>query len=355
MNKLRTDVVVIGASAGGLRALRQLVSYLPGDLPAAVVVTTHLAPTAPSRVAATLARAGQLPAVEAVDGMRMTAGRIYTAVPDKHLVIDEHDVLRLSRGPRENRVRPAVDALFRSAARWCGPRVVAVVLSGTLDDGAAGVAAIAECGGEVLVQQPGEAMFDGMPRAALAAAPGAVVLTAPQLARKITELAGRPVRTTPTAASEALIWETDMIRDGSSKAARAGEPVGLGCPECSGGMRSVTTGNAVHFVCHTGHTFSPETFLAARDDTIESAVWTALSAMEEKVTVLEGLAERAALAGDADDHRRNHNAAAHVNRAAQLLRKHLLADEPDELARGEGLDQGASLYDGDEQPSAPVA
>lgn len=330
------DVVVVGASAGGLNALRQMVAYLPADLPASVLVTTHLAPTVPSKVAVTLARAGAMPTVEAADGMPMTAGRIHTAVPDRHLVIDDHDVLRLTRGPRENRVRPAVDALFRSAARWCGPRVIAVVLSGALDDGAAGLAAVVECGGVGLVQDPQDAMFDGMPRAALAAVPGAVALPAAQLARKITELAGRPVRTMPTGPSEALIWETDMIRNGRSKIAQAGEFVGLGCPECGGGMRSVTNGNAVHFICHTGHSYSPTSFMAARDDTVESAVWTALSAMQEKATVLEDLAERATRAGDAEGHLRHHSAAAEVNRAARLLQDQLLGGGPVRLAHEHG-------------------
>jgi len=328
------DVVVVGASAGGLKALQQMVGYLPGDLPAAVLVTTHLAPTVRSKLGATLDKAGPLPAVEAADGMPMTGGRIYTAAPDRHLVVDDHDVLRLSRGPRENRVRPAVDALFRSAARWCGPRVIGVVLSGSLDDGAAGLAAIADRGGAVLVQDLGDAMFEGMPRAALAAVPDAVALSATQLARKITELAGRPVRPLPTEPSAALIWETDMIRDGRSKAENTARFAGLGCPECGGGMKSVTTGNAVHFVCHTGHSYSPESFLAARDDNIESAVWTALSAMQEKVTVLEGLARRAAQAGDEETHRRHHSAAAHVGRAARLLRKQLLAGEPVDFTEG---------------------
>jgi two-component system chemotaxis response regulator CheB len=333
--ELLRDVVVVGGSAGALKALQQLVAYLPADLPAAVLVATHLAPSAPSKVAATLARAGALPAVDAADGMPMTAGRIYTAVPDRHLVIDDHDVLRLSRGPRENRVRPAVDALFRSAARWCGPRVIGVVLSGALDDGAAGLAAVAERGGTGLVQQPGEAAFDGMPRAALAALPGAVALPAAQLARRITELAGRPVRAVPSGPSEALIWETDMIRDGNSKTTHIGQPVGLGCPECSGGMRSVTTGNAVHFVCHTGHSYSPETFLAARDDTIESAVWTVLSGLQEKVTVLEDLAARATRAGDDEGHRRHRSAAGHISRAARLLQEQLVAEGPVRFAYSE--------------------
>jgi len=319
--------VVVGASAGGLKALQQLVAYLPADLPAAVLVSTHLAPTVPSRVAAVLAKAGSLPAVEAADGMPIRPGRIYTAAPDRHLVVDDEDVLRLTRGPRENRVRPAVDALFRSAARWCGPRVIGVVLSGSLDDGAAGLAAVVECGGSALVQDPGEAMFEGMPLAALRAVPGAEPRPATQLARKIIEWAGRPVRPPAEGPDEALIWETDMVREARSDFEQAGDPVGLGCPECGGGMNSVVTGNAVHYVCHAGHSYSPETFLAGRQETIESALWTALSAMQEKVMVLGRLADQADRAGDRDSVHRHREAAAEVVRAADLLRDQLLSGE----------------------------
>jgi two-component system chemotaxis response regulator CheB len=287
---LLRDIVVIGASAGGLKALQQLVAYLPADLPAAVLVSTHLAPAVPSRVAAVLDRFGALPAVDAADGLPFEHGRIYTAVPDRHLVVDGHDTLRLSRGPRENRVRPAVDALFRSAARWYGPRVIGVVLSGALDDGAAGLAAVVQRGGAALVQDPEDALFDSMPRAALRAVPGAVALPPAQLARKIIEWAGRPVRPAADGPAEALIWETDMVREGRSELSQAGDPAGLGCPECGGGMSAVVTGNATHYVCHAGHSYSPETFLAARQEGIEAALWTALSAMQEKVMVLEKLA-----------------------------------------------------------------
>ena len=316
--------MVVGASAGGLKALRQLVAYLPADLPAAVLVTTHLAPTVPSKVAAVLRKAGSLPAATVADGTPIKPGRIYTAMPDRHLVVDDGDVLRLSRGPRENRVRPAVDALFRSAARWCGPRVVGVVLSGSLDDGAAGLAAIVECGGVALVQDPADAMFDGMPRAALRAVPGAEVGTPAQLARKIIEWAGRPVRPTADGPAEALIWETDMVREARSQLPTGGDPVGLGCPECGGGLNAVVTGNAVHYVCHVGHSYSPESFLAGRQESIETALWTALSALQEKVIVLQRLADQAEQAGDAaaaDDHQERAAAAA---RSAEVLRTQLL-------------------------------
>ena len=318
---MHRDIVVVGASAGGLKALQQLVSYLSADLPAAVLVTTHLAPTVPSKVAAVLRKAGSLPAHTAADGMSFKPGHIYTAMPDRHLLVDDGDVLRLSRGPRENRVRPAVDALFRSAARWCGPRVVGVVLSGSLDDGAAGLAAIVECGGAALVQDPADAMFDGMPRAALGVVPGAGVGTPAQLARKIIESTGRPVRPTSGGPPEALIWETDMVRETRSQLPTGGDPVGLGCPECRGGMSAVVTGNAVHYVCHAGHSYSPESFLAGQQESIETALWTALSALQEKVIVLQRLADQAGDASAADDHRQRAAAAA---RSAELLRDQLL-------------------------------
>jgi two-component system chemotaxis response regulator CheB len=322
---VRRDVVVIGASAGGLQALQQLMALLPADLPASVLVVTHLPPVSPSRLPDILAKSGRLPAAAAVDNEPLRRCHIHAAVPDQHLLIGEHDTVRLSSGPRQNRVRPAVDPLFRSAARWCGARVIGVVLSGTLDDGAAGLAAIAQSGGAALVQHPDEARFDGMPRAALAAVPGAVVGTAAHLARTITELAGRPVEATGDSASEDLIWETDMNDQGGSDARQAGRPVGLGCPECSGGMNVVENGNAVHYVCHTGHSYSPQTLVAARDEGIESALWTALSAMQEKSTVLQELATRVA-ADRPDDVRHYRDAADRVAHAADVLKTFILGE-----------------------------
>jgi two-component system chemotaxis response regulator CheB len=319
--------VVIGASAGGLQALRQLVARLPDDLPASVLVTVHLAPNAPSRLPAILSDIGSLPAVAAADGQRMTPGTIYAAVPDRHLLISENDSLRLSPGPRENRVRPAVDKLFRSAARWAGPRAIGVVLSGTLDDGAAGLATIARRGGLALVQSPDEARFSGMPRAALSAVPEANALPLSQLAKVITEAVGQQVTPSSEGLDDDLRWETDMAERGLSTAEQAGRPVALGCPECSGGMNVVPNGNSVHYVCHTGHSYSPQTLIAARDEGIEAALWTALSALQEKSTVLRGLAERAGGSGDQDQRRRHETAAARAEHAADLLREQILNDK----------------------------
>jgi two-component system, chemotaxis family, protein-glutamate methylesterase/glutaminase len=159
-------LVAIGASSGGLHALQVIAAALPRDFPAAVCVVLHVAPHSPSLLDSILAGAGSLPAVRAETGMRIEPGRIHVAPPDHHLLV-EPGVLRITRGPRENRFRPAIDPLFRSAAQVYGPTSIGVILTGTLDDGTAGLWALERLGGTAIVQDPADALFPSMPRSAL--------------------------------------------------------------------------------------------------------------------------------------------------------------------------------------------
>ncbi len=180
-------VVAIGASAGGVQSVKDLVAMLPPHFPAAVLVVIHFPPTGISVLADILNRAGPLPAVEAVDGERLKPGRIYTGVPDRHLMVED-GVIRLSRGPRENHCRPAIDALFRSVAHAIGPRSIGVVLSGTLNDGTAGLIEIKKLGGCAVVQDPKTALFREMPRSAIQAVSVDYVLPLHDMARVLEQI-----------------------------------------------------------------------------------------------------------------------------------------------------------------------
>jgi two-component system, chemotaxis family, protein-glutamate methylesterase/glutaminase len=177
-------IVVIAASAGGVQALQRLMSQLPADLPAALLVVLHVPATGGRVLPRILARAGPLAAAAAIDGEDLLPGRVYAAPPDHHLLV-VGDKVRLSQGPRQNGHRPAADPLFASAALTAGPRTIGVVLSGTLDDGAAGSAAVERRGGLVAIQDPQESSYDGMPRAAIAATSRAAVLTVREIAQFI--------------------------------------------------------------------------------------------------------------------------------------------------------------------------
>jgi two-component system chemotaxis response regulator CheB len=318
------DLVVIGGSAGGLEALCPLIAGLPGDLPAAVLVVLHMPARTESALAAIVDRCGPLPAVPASSGEPLRPGRVHVAVPDRHLLVRDSTIL-LSRAPKQNRARPAIDALFRSAARWRGGRTVGVVLSGSLDDGAAGLAAIASAGGACVVQDPADALVASMPAAALAVVPTATTCPAAELGPALAALTGERLDGWPPPdVDETLVRETDMTEtdqttpDGS----RLGEPAAVSCPDCTGGMNRVESAGAVYFRCHVGHVWSPMTLLDAQREIVERSLWTAVSILEEQATIHETLAVRArgTVAARTEAHQRA--AAAEIRSAAMTIRKH---------------------------------
>ena len=288
-------VICIGASSGGLAPLKEVLAKLPGTLPASVFVVLHMSPDAPSLLPQILDRATEMAAAPAVDGEQMQPGRIYVAVPDHHLVL-EGEKVRVVRGPKENRHRPSIDNLFRSAARYHGPRVVGVVLSGSLDDGAAGLVAIKIRGGSAVVQEPAEAFSSEMPRNAMRyldvdhVKPAAQI--GPLLIRLVREKldAGEPPLTQEMV-QETAIGRVDLraVEDEN----RPGNPSEFGCPDCGGVLWEIEEGRLLRFRCRVGHAFSPETMTFAGDEAIEAALWEALRAIEERVALRRRLATQA--------------------------------------------------------------
>lgn len=288
------DIVVIGASAGGVEAISTIVSDLPRDLRATILIVLHLA-KGRSLLPEILSRAGRLPAVHPNDEDDLEYGRIYVARPDYHLVVEPGRV-RVVHGPTENGCRPAIDPLFRSAARVYGPRVVGIVLTGSLDDGTAGLAAVKEAGGIAIVQDPDEAFAPSMPQSARAFVAIDHVLPVREIAVMVTELSRE--QTEPQPVSRAALvapLEPDLGTPPLvlHEEDRPGKLSVFTCPECHGTLWEADEKGIVRFRCRVGHVYSAESMLAAQTDSVDRALWTALRSLEERAALTHRLAERA--------------------------------------------------------------
>ena len=297
-------LVVIGTSAGGIEALRALVAALPPDFPAAIAVCMHTAPQSPAILPDILMRSGRLPASHPRNGDTLSPGRIYVAPPDYHLLI-EPGRMRLSKGPRENRFRPAIDPLFRSAASVYGPGSIGVILTGNLGDGAAGLWAIKQLGGIAIVQDPGDAMFPSMPQSALRVVNADYCIPLDQIAPLLTQLTSStpPDAARPPAAAEGLEIEVKIAKDEHPLTAgvtRLGRPSPFACPECHGVLLQVEEGGRIRFRCHTGHAYSAESLQAEIGEAIEVALWNAIRSLQEGTLCLQRMAQHqdTAHAGD---------------------------------------------------------
>jgi two-component system chemotaxis response regulator CheB len=298
------DVVVVGGSAGSLEPLSQLAVALPAGLPGSVAVTIHIGEQARSRLPQILDRLGSLPAAHAWMGEPLQPGRIYVAPPGRHLLMPG-GMVELSNGPRVNRVRPAIDAMFASAARWFGDRVVAVVLSGVLDDGAVGAALVEQAGGLVVVQDPGDAAQPSMPLAALAAAPAAVAVPGAKLGEVVGGMLGErgladwPRRGLREAAEVSM-------EEGSDLQFLSPEETGLtrlACPECGGALAEAVLPRITYYRCHVGHQFGPQSLAAAQAEAAEAKLWAAVAALEETATLARHMAVHEDAGDDPADQR----------------------------------------------------
>lgn len=311
-------VILIGASAGGVEAITSLVRALPADLDAPILIVVHMPRGGSSRLAEVVGRAGPLPAVQARDDEPLRSGRIYVAPPDRHLTVSA-DRIHLLDGPLENRFRPSIDQLFRSAARALRGRAVGVILSGTLDDGVAGLAAIREAGGVALVQDPVDAICGGLPEAALAAMTPDQIGTTHELARAIAELAASPVETEAAAGSAA-----DSPREHALLAdpmALPAEGADISCPDCGGALQSIDVQALIRYRCRVGHVYSPESLLDGKAQDLEAALWTAARTLEETATISGKLADRSRRAGASSAARRFEARQADAARRADVVRQ----------------------------------
>lgn len=347
------ELIVIGGSAGALQPVLDLVRELPPDLPAAVCVVIHTSPQSPGRLPEIVQRATRLVCKYPHDGESIRPGHIYLAPADRHLLI-EPGRLRLTRGPRENGFRPAVDPLFRTAARAYGSRVAGVVLSGSLDDGSYGLEVIKQAGGLAIVQDPDDAMMSSMPQSALRTVEVDHVATAAELGPLMARLCPRPTTAPETpsrgtdgphrlfagARMSSEARSSDPAERGTdlTEAAPPGDLTPLTCPECGGSLWQEERSQRLRFNCHVGHAFSADSLLEYHSRAVEGAMWTALRVLEEHSALQKRLAERARhqkFLGAADQFERRSE---ETKRQAHSLRSVLLS-RPQQVAEEEEVEE----------------
>ncbi|THF68373.1 chemotaxis protein CheB [Deinococcus sp. Arct2-2] len=285
-------LVVIGASAGGMHPLQLLAAGLPADFPATVCIVLHIPAHVPSFLPEILGRAGPLPVSTPVQGEPLLPGHIYCAPPDHHLLVEEGR-FSVTKGPKENRMRPAVDTLFRSAAYSEGPNVIGVVLSGLLDDGTSGLWTVKHFGGRAVVQDPEDAQYNSMPKSAADQVDIDHTVTAEGLAALLIRLVAEPMGT------EVHVDEGDRERVGievsiasTAHAFRKGvmkfgQVTPQTCPECGGVLVQIKEGGITRYRCHTGHAYTGDTLLVSVTEKIEDTLWITMRALEEASMLLE--------------------------------------------------------------------
>ncbi|BAS56326.1 chemotaxis protein CheB [Leptolyngbya boryana NIES-2135] len=288
------NIIAIGASAGGVETLSNLVSQLPSDLDAAIFVAIHFPPRATSVLPQILNRLKTLPAQHPAEGDAIAPGQIYIAPPDHHLFVRQGHI-HLDHGARENGHRPAIDTLFRSIAYAYGRQAIGVILTGTLDDGTAGLLTIKARGGIAIVQDPNEALFAGMPLSAINAVEVDEILRVRDIAKRLIELSLTPIHEQKPMTDE-ISHEGEWVAQ-EKAAIEQGERTGLAstftCPDCGGVLWELHDQNLMRYRCHVGHAYSIDSLLSEKDNSLERALWTAHRALEEKAALARRMAAQA--------------------------------------------------------------
>jgi two-component system chemotaxis response regulator CheB len=315
----KREIVVIGSSAGGVTALKELVASLPKDFRASIFIVQHISPHSPSFLPEILTHAGHLKAVHPQDGEIIQSGQIYVAPPDHHILI-EYDQIIVKKGPKENRFRPSIDALFRSAAYSYGPRVIGIVLTGMLNDGTSGMWSIKRLGGLSIIQKPEDALYSSMPDSVLEYVAVDYVVPMSEMADLLNRLTKEDVPVKP----ELTVEEQNRMEAEINIAAEdnafdmgiieMGELTPLTCPECHGNLVSIKEGKLIRYRCHTGHAYTAGSLLSEVTKTVEAALWQSVRGFEETILLLDQSAKQFADAG-------NQNAAEEFSAKARETRE----------------------------------
>ena len=300
LDNSRRNIVVIGTSAGGVEALRALFAVLPADSAASYFVVLHMPAHSPSQLDRILQKVTPMHVAFARDRQLIMPNTVYVAAPDRHMVL-EGDRVRITRGPKECRARPAIDVLFRSAAVSFGPRVIGVILTGSLDDGTAGLWQIKDRKGLAFVQDPADAPYSSMPESALEHVEVDVLGTIGQLGEAIARESRRVIdlpRVEAPGQAQRIEHEVALEENGMNAGVMdLGKISKYTCPECHGVLVQIEEGKLVRFRCHTGHAYSFKSLLTEVNEAVDASLWSTVRAIEERILILRQLADIADGAG----------------------------------------------------------
>jgi two-component system chemotaxis response regulator CheB len=300
------DIIVIGASAGGVTALTEFVKTLPKDFKGSIFIVLHVSPYSPSYLPIILTQAGFLKATHPEDGEEIKKGHIYVAPADHHLLLDETRVL-VKKGPKENRFRPSVDALFRSAAYVYGPRVIGIILTGLLNDGTSGLWSIKRLGGISIVQDPADADYPSMPANALEYVEADHILPVTKMGALLVNLMRSKKKSLKPKITkrerELLKMEVVIVKQDNAfemGIMQMGELTPFTCPECHGVLIKLIEGKTMRFRCHTGHAFTASALLSGVTKTVEDFLWQAMRGLEETSMLLKNIGKHFTKQGHRD-------------------------------------------------------
>jgi two-component system chemotaxis response regulator CheB len=323
----KRDIVVIGASAGGIEALQEVIAGLPPDFSGSMLIVVHMPASGGKALQRILSRITSLDVVAAADRQPLVPGRIYVCVGDSHLMVGRAHI-HVRQGPRENGHRPAADPLFRSASNYHGRRVVGVILSGTLSDGTAGLLVVRRHGGLAVIQDPKDAIYGGMPESALEYVGADYVVTAKEMGPLLARLATEEVAADQPVPDHDLRKEVEFMEGNGSalEADHPGQPSPWPCPDCHGVLWAIDDGPVLRFRCRVGHAWSADSLLQQQGEGVEAAMWMALRALEDRADLSRTLAERAEEGGRPLSAARFRDDLEGMSRSIAILRRMLGAD-----------------------------
>jgi two-component system chemotaxis response regulator CheB len=323
------DIIVIGTSAGGVDVLSHLVRALPAGFPASLFVVCHFPPDQRSVLPDILSRSGPLLAVHGRDGDPIYPSQIYVAPSDQHMLLEDGSI-KLTRGPRENGYRPAIDPLFRSAGRVYGPRVIGVVLTGALFDGVGGLLAVRAAGGLAVVQDPGDALVPALPLNATEVAGADHIVSAAGLAPLLVDLVRRPAPVKGDLTMTDPLDKLPAVQVQDAEAQKRGERRGalsvFTCPECGGSLWQVDEQNLIRFRCHVGHVYQGEALLGEQKEILEAALWTAIRTFKDRATLSRQLANTERAHGNPEAAGRFDEQAQQAERYGNSIHQYLLKE-----------------------------